>query len=217
MMNSPQVTNPEFDATDDRRTVGTTWWMLDEAQLALRSVVGQVGDAAWDRPTPCSEWNVTQVLQHAAGDQLAWAWSITGVSRAAEDPFSPSGRLTEAADLLVERTVAESAAAFAGVPVDRMDSPTPLPQGPMAANVAAGACALDAVVHAWDIAVATGQPSPLTNRLSAELLPVARAIVEPLRSYGVYAAIVPAGPDDDDSATLLRYLGRQPNWPTTPA
>jgi uncharacterized protein (TIGR03086 family) len=211
-MNSPQLTNPELGATDDRRAASTAWWTLDEAQLALRSVVGQLGDADWDRPTPCSEWNVTQVLQHAAGDQLAWARSITGTSGSADDPFAPSGRLTEAAQVLVDRTVAESAAAFAGVPIDRMDTPTPLPQGPMAAGVAAGACALDAVVHAWDIAVATGQPSPLTNRLAAELLPVARAIVEPLRSYGVYAAILPAGPADDDSATLLRYLGRQPSW-----
>jgi len=190
----------------------SNWWVLDEAHQALRTVVKGVGDADWDRSTPCSEWNVTQVLQHAAGDQLAWAWSITGESRAAEDPFSPSGRLTEEAQVLIERTVAESAAAFAIVPSDRQDTPTPLPQGPMPAASAAGACALDAIIHAWDIAKATGQPSPLTNVQARELLPLATSIVEPLRAYGVYAAVVPAEPGDDDSASLLRYLGRRPNW-----
>jgi len=29
-----------------------------------------------DAPTPCTNWTVTQVLQHAAGDQLAWAAAV---------------------------------------------------------------------------------------------------------------------------------------------
>ncbi|MET0865599.1 MAG: maleylpyruvate isomerase N-terminal domain-containing protein, partial [Nakamurella sp.] len=119
----------------------SSWLVLDEAHQALRTVVAGVGDAGWDRSTPCSEWNVTQVLQHAAGDQLAWAWSITGESRAADDPFAPSGQLSEAPGALVEAAVAESAAAFGGVPADRQNTPTPLPQGPMTAEGAAGACA----------------------------------------------------------------------------
>jgi hypothetical protein len=64
---------------------------------------------------------------------------------------------------------------------------TPLPQGPMAPADAAGAAALDAAIHAWDIAMATGQGSPLTPELALSLMPVAKSIVEPLRAYGVYA------------------------------
>lgn len=43
--------------------------------------------------------------------------------------------------------------------------------------------ALDAAVHAWDIAVATGQPSPLTPSLALTLRPVANALANPLRGY----------------------------------
>ena len=77
---------------------------------------------------------------------------------------------------------------------------------------AAGAAALDAAIHAWDIAVATGQGSPLTPDLARALTPVAKSIVEPLRQYGVYAAEVEPGPDADDAAALLGYLGRSPAW-----
>ena len=74
------------------------------------------------------------------------------------------------------------------------------------------AAALDMAVHAWDIAVATGQPSPLPAGLAKELMPVATAIVEPLRAYGAYAAALALEPADDDAAALLRYLGRHPAW-----
>jgi Mycothiol maleylpyruvate isomerase N-terminal domain len=46
-----------------------------------------VADNDWDRPTPCDQWNVTQVLQHAAGDQLAYAAAITGGSGPSENPL----------------------------------------------------------------------------------------------------------------------------------
>lgn len=85
----------------------------------------------------------------------------------------------------------------------------PLPQGPQPAWVAVGAAALDAAVHAWDIAVAGGRPSPVTPALAAELLPVAREIVEPLRGFA-YAAPLPGTAGDDPVDELLRYLGRDP-------
>jgi hypothetical protein len=80
------------------------------------------------------------------------------------------------------------------------------------ASLAAGACALDAAVHAWDIAIATGQPSPLTPAMARDLMPVAAALVEPLRQYGAYATAVPPAEDDGDVEALLRYLGRRPDW-----
>ena len=67
-------------------------------------------------------------------------------------------------------------------------------------------------MHAWDIAVATGQASPLDDRLADELKRVAVEIVEPLRGF----AYAPALEGDATGAVgLLRYLGRDPGW--TPA
>lgn len=69
----------------------------------------------------------------------------------------------------------------------------------MAAPVGVRACALDAAVHAWDIAVVTGQPSPLSPELATTILDVAVQIVEPLRQYGAYAPAIDVGHDADPS------------------
>ena len=195
---------------DERLSSG--WVVLDEAHRVLREALAGVGEGGWARPTPCENWNVTQVLQHAAGDQLGFAAAITGAGWPSFDPFSPSGRLDGDPLVFADEAMRAAAAAWATVGADVTDAPTPLPQGKMAAGLGAGACALDAGVHAWDIAVATGQGSPLTNGFARELLGVAREIVEPLRAYGAYAAALPAGGGDDEVATLLRYLGRNPGW-----
>ncbi len=188
------------------------WKVLDDAHHALRTVVAGVPVGGWARPTPCEKWNVTQVLQHAAGDQLGYAAFLTGGPGPSEDPFAPSGHLDGDPVAFAEAAMRSSATAFASVAPDAENVPTPLPQGALAAPVAAGACALDAAVHAWDIAVATGQPSPLTPELARVLMPVATALVEPLRQWGAYAAIVPAAEGDGAVESLLRYLGRRPEW-----
>jgi uncharacterized protein (TIGR03086 family) len=189
----------------------TTWTVLDRAHAALRAATAALTSADLDRPTPCEQWTVAQVIQHAAGDQLGYAAAITGHGGPTEDPFAPSGALTGTPAELVEPALAASAAAF-GTVDPAGTTPTPLPQGVLAAATAAGAAALDAGVHAWDIAVATGRPSGLDDDLAAELLPVARALVEPLRAYGVYATALEPGDHDSAAAELLRYLGRDPGW-----
>ncbi len=78
-----------------------------------------------------------------------------------------------------------------------------------------GGVRADAAVHAWDIALATGRPSPLTPELARLLLRIAREIreiVEPLRPRGAYVAALAPEQGDTDVAVLLRHLGRDPRW-----
>jgi uncharacterized protein (TIGR03086 family) len=185
--------------------------VLDEALTALRGVVANLSAADLELRTPCAEWNVAQVLQHAAGDQLGWAAVIGSGAFPSEDPFAPSGRLAATPSELADEALGRAATAWAGVAPDAAEVATPLPTGPMPAPLAAAACAMDAAVHAWDIAVATGQPSPLTPELAASLRPAADAIADPLRGFA-FAAALAEEPGDDAAATLLRYLGRNPNW-----
>jgi uncharacterized protein (TIGR03086 family) len=191
-----------------------TWNVISDSLDLLRNAAALISDANREAPTPCSEWNVTQVLQHALGDQLAWAAAIGTGTGPSENPFTPSGRLEGNVNDLVRQALATARTAWARVSSGADAVPTPLPQGALPAPTAAAACALDAAVHAWDIAVALGQPGQLRGELAVQLLPAARAIVEPLRQFGAYAPAVPPRPEDDHAAELLRYLGRDPQWTT---
>ena len=191
-------------------TTPTTWPILDAAHTALRETVTTVRTDQWDGPTPCSDWTVAQVLQHAAGDQQAYAAVLGEGDFPAYDPFSPTGILETSALDLLDPPLTASRHAFSRVGADEPAVTVPLPQEQLVAPVAVGAAALDAAVHAWDIAVATGQPSPLDAAFAEQLHAVAVEIVEPLRGFA-YAAALP-GTDGDGVDRLLRYLGRDPRW-----
>ncbi|WP_194836358.1 TIGR03086 family metal-binding protein [Nocardia sp. XZ_19_369] len=213
-----------MNATSTAIATLTPVWrdVIAESYRALATVVAGVRDDQWQLPTPCSEWNVTQVVQHAAGDQLAYAAALGIGGGPSENPFEPSGHIDGAPAALVADAIAQTAAAWATVTDGTESVPTPLPHGALATPVAAVMGALDAAVHAWDIAIATGQPSPLTDELAGYLLTAARTghpapgsgeeaeIVEPLRQWGAYAAIVDGKSEDTAVEELLRYLGRDP-------
>jgi uncharacterized protein (TIGR03086 family) len=189
----------------------TGWEVLDTALQGLATVAGGLRDHDLALPTPCEQWTVVQLLQHATGDQAAWAAAVGGGPGPAENPFTPSGVLAAAPSALVAEAIRLASGTWQAVRPADGEVPTPLPVGTLPAVVAAGACALDAGVHAWDLAVATGQPSPLTGSLAATLHEAAREVVEPLRGFA-YVPALPAEPGDDPVAALLKYLGRRPDW-----
>ncbi|MFI6170060.1 TIGR03086 family metal-binding protein [Nocardia sp. NPDC051052] len=204
-------------------TLSPVWRdVLAESYRALANVVAGVRDYQWQLPTPCSAWTVTQVVQHAAGDQLAYAAALGIGAGPAYDPFDPSGSVDGSLTALVDAAIEQTAAAWATVADGTEAVPTPLPHGALPTPVAAVMCALDAAVHAWDIAIGTGQASPLTEELAGYLLTAARTghpapgsgqeaeIVEPLRQWGAYAAVVDEKSDGSAVAELLHYLGRVP-------
>jgi len=186
--------------------------VLTTALDLLRRTADAVPAERLDDRTPCTDWTVAQVLLHAAGDQHGWAAFVAGGELPADDPFNPPSRLDREVPAVVAAAVDAATTAWAKVDPAAAAVRTPLPPVPeLAPDLAAAACALDAAIHAWDVAVATGQPSPLTADLAERLTPAAHATVEPLRGFA-YAPALPAEPGDDAAATLLRYLGRDPRW-----
>ena len=189
----------------------TTWDVINDSLGLLKAAAAMIGNANRKAPTPCTEWTVTQVLQHAAGDQLAWAAALGVGAGPTSNPFAPSGHLETSVNDLLGPSLATARTAWAAINHDNQAVPTPLPQGELPAPVAAAACGLDAAIHAWDIAAALGQPGFLSYYLAEQLLPT-QTITEPLRQFGVYATTLSTQPVDGHAAELLRYLGRDPQW-----
>jgi uncharacterized protein (TIGR03086 family) len=178
----------------------------------LRRVAAGVPADRLEDPTPCSQWTVAQVLLHAAGDQHGWASFVGSSPLPSYDPFAPPQQLDGTVDDLITPALEAATTAWAGIDPATESVRTPLPPLPtMTPELAAGACALDAAIHAWDISMATGQGSPLTAELAEQLQPAASATAEPLRGFA-YAPALPEEPGDDAAAALLRYLGRDPTW-----
>src|SRR5215208_1427113 len=92
---SARVVEPEQIVPLNEGDVMTnsSWSILDRAHEALRAAVGGVAEDQWTAATPCENWTVAQVLQHAVGDQQAYAGMLTGAGFPDFDPFAPTGEL----------------------------------------------------------------------------------------------------------------------------
>jgi uncharacterized protein (TIGR03086 family) len=186
--------------------------ILAAALDALQAAADGVSPEQLGNPTPCTAWNVAQVLLHAAGDQHAWAATIGSAAKPAYNPFDPPVDVSGGVASAVREAIDVATRTWAAIDPQAPTLPTPLPPVPeLAPPMAVAAAALDAAVHAWDVAVATGQPSPLSSDLAAGLRPAADATVEPLRGFA-YAPPLPPRDGDDAAASLLRHLGRDPDW-----
>ena len=159
------------------------WTVIIEALDMLGTAGARVTDAQRDAPTPCTEWTVAQVLQHAAGDQLAWAAALGTGAGPQSNPFDPPGHLPGSVADLLAPAVAAATTAWTAVAPGNDPVPTPLPQGALPAATAAAACALDAAVHAWDVtaALATPRRSPEAGRRLAAGGPGDRRTAAPVR------------------------------------
>ncbi|WP_033278932.1 TIGR03086 family metal-binding protein [Streptomyces sp. NRRL F-525] len=187
--------------------------VLTRSHDYLREVVAAVPEAAWAAPTPCTEWTVRQVLNHARIDQQAYGLVLTG-DRPDSDPFHPADTLAGDPAAELDKVLRMVADAYAQLPADAEQVSTPL--GPLPLPIAAATAAMDAAVHAWDIAAATGQNRPLDTDLAEGIWPAADRLVDQLRdSYRVFAPALEVRDEYDRAERLLAFLGRDPHW--TPA
>ncbi|WP_406178270.1 maleylpyruvate isomerase N-terminal domain-containing protein [Streptomyces sp. NBC_00996] len=86
-------------------------------------------EEAWGSPTPCSEWTVRQVLNHARLDQQAYGAAITGVGRPDSDPFQPADLLDAGARAALDKVLRDVEDTYAALPAGAEEVATPL--GPL--------------------------------------------------------------------------------------
>jgi uncharacterized protein (TIGR03086 family) len=129
-----------------------------------------VRDDQWTDPTPCTEWNVRDLVSHHVVGNYAFASILHG-----ERPAAPQEMLGPGRDLL--SAYRDSAAAVLGAfrqpgVLERLFT---VPFGTVPGMVALHLRITEALVHGWDLARATGQAADFPDDLAEEELAFSRA------------------------------------------
>ena len=157
----------------------------------------------WDDPAPCAGWMARDVVRHV----VEWmpALYLGAVGRPL--PTGPSvdddpAGAWRAADAAIRVALQDPATA-------RQPTSTRAGEMPLEDLVAMTGL-MDLLVHAWDLARATGQDEALDPAEVSGFL----AGIEPwdaaLRSSGYYGPRVPVPDDADWQSRLLGFIGRTP-------
>lgn len=177
-----------------------------EAALAntTRLVQGITADQ-WDRPTPCDEWNVRQLVTHTAGVMANFRNGAAGKPVAGDPDDFDLGTDPGAtvADLSADNVAAWRQRG-------ELESSIKLGDNEFPGMVGLNINMLDAYVHGWDIAKATGQNADLDPDLCAAMLDFARQIVPEAPRDHNFAEVVATAADAGADDRLLAHLGRRP-------
>lgn len=172
-------------------------------------VMGRVTAEQLRLPTPCTEYDVEQLMRHV----------VMGVRRAAVigeggDPMAvgPADDVAPG-ELPAAYRQAADRAVRAWSPDERLDAMVPVPWGTIPGRGAVMSYAMEVTIHGWDLARATGQPTEMDPQIAATVLAAAHEFLpaEPRGGPHVpFASVVEVAADAGGYARLAGWLGRQP-------
>jgi uncharacterized protein (TIGR03086 family) len=166
-----------------------------------------VQDDQWELPTPCSEWNVRDLVNHVVNEDK-WTTPLMQGKTIAEVGDAFDG------DLLGDDPVAawDAAAAEARGAIGQpgaLERTVHVSFGDISGDDYAQQLFSDHVIHAWDLARAIGD----VDKLDAELVEVCYTQLKPLegalKGSGVYGEKIEVPESADTQTKLLAVVGRQ--------
>jgi uncharacterized protein (TIGR03086 family) len=173
---------------------------LDEVYANANRLVAGVRSDQWEDKTPCTEWNVRDLVQHMTGTSRLLRASAT---RTDPDPGADDG-VDPAADFSVAAAAAASAWRTEGAVDGMVSVPAEMP-----AVAALGVNILDIGIHAWDLATATEQDHGLAPEIVALIDDWSHQVLtDDVRAGGGFGETLdPAS--DDDLTRMLAFVGRR--------
>jgi len=185
---------------------------MDVVELHRRAVaefgarVAHVRDDQWAGPTPCAEWDVRALVNHLVGENR-WTAPLLAGRTIAEVGDRFDGDLLGSDARGAWASASEEALAAVGEP-GALDRTVHLSHGPAPASEYVTQLFVDHLVHAWDLARATG----VSERLDPDLVEACAAWFadqEPFyREAGVIGPVVEVDEGADPQTALLSRFGR---------
>lgn len=145
---------------------------LARAEFARR--LRAVGPGDWDRPTPCEDWTVRDLVTHVIVGQEMTVALLGGATRDEVMAIAMAGSLPDDPVTAYEAGAEAQAAAFAAP--GALDPVYPHPAGDFPGSVVLAFRVGDATLHAWDLARAIGAD----ETLNADLVAHVWAGIEPM-------------------------------------
>jgi len=187
-----------MDVTDLHRRTVETW---------RRNLDGVAPDQ-WSAPTPCTEWDVRALVNHVVGEEL-WTRPLLEGRTIAEVGDRFDGDVLGADPLARGRGAAVDAADAADEYVPKGEL-VHLSFGDFPSAEYIRQLAADHLIHAWDLASATGQSRDLDSELVAEVAQWFASQEEMYRSSGAVGPRPASG--GDAASALLAAFGRSADW-----
>lgn len=170
-------------------------------------VVARVRPDQLDGPTPCTRWDVRTLLNHVIGGNLMFARIAAGGTADTTGGMPDLTRPDPGTNYLDSAEAVLAAWSGPGA----MQRRCHMPFGDLPAPAALGLHYLDCVVHGWDLARATGQPTGLDPDLAGAALALAEGMVTPeLRQSGAFGSDVRWPAAAPVHERLVAFLGRRP-------
>jgi uncharacterized protein (TIGR03086 family) len=174
----------------------------------LIETVKQVRDDQLRSPTPCTEWDVRDLLYHIAWSNLWVTPLVDGESLADVAPRLEGDVLGDDPAGVTIRSVEESSDAF-----ERgRDRTVQLSRGPAPATEYCGERMNDLTIHAWDLARAIGIDVELDPECMETVLAYFGPLEATLRAAGELGPVVEVPGDADLQTRYLAFFGRRADW-----
>lgn len=128
---------------------------FDRAAAVVTGVVADIADEQFALPTPCTEWTVRNLLNHLVTGNLMMVTIVGGTSH----PDRTVDRLGRDPKATFATSLEQARAALAQPGLMERTVTTPLGESP--GSVLLDMRVAELVVHAWDLARATGQSTDI--------------------------------------------------------
>jgi uncharacterized protein (TIGR03086 family) len=183
---------------------------LATALEVTEQVIAGVHRDQWERPTPCTDWTVRDLVSHVVAGNNLFASVVAGQSPAAAQPVALSPDASPAQDFLTAYRNSAGALLGAFRQPGALEKTVTIPFGTVPGIAALHLRITEVLVHGWDLARATGQPAAFPADLAEQELAFSRgklAELPPGRSP--FAAPQPVAGDAAAIDRLAACLGRQ--------
>ncbi len=175
---------------------------MEEFDRRIRAIA----DHQWRLPTPCTDWDVYDLVDHLVTEQLWAPHMLAGATL--DDVGNRFDGNVLGDDPVATWEASARAARAAFTEPGALERTVDTTMGETPALEYTRQMTLDLAIHAWDLARAIGADEHLDPALVAALHEIWEPRAGMLADSGVFAAPVDVGDEADTQVRLLAVLGR---------